>query len=128
MKSTSSAVVLDVEKDSRVELRGSKVEGTERTIQMLIDRESTGAEQFVGGYATFEPGMSVALHAHEDAEEINVVVSGEGLFITEEETTELKQGDWQFIPKGVRHSHANTGDTPFTILWLYSPQSESVPK
>ncbi|MBW1769049.1 MAG: cupin domain-containing protein [Deltaproteobacteria bacterium] len=40
----------------------------------------------------------------------------------------LKTGDWQFIPKGVEHAHGNTGESPFTIVWLYSPPSKTFPK
>lgn len=123
-----SAFVLDPEKDGTVDIRGSVDERTLRTIRLLIGRELTGSEHFTGGLATFEPGATVEPHAHPDAEEVNVVLSGEGRFIAGGEERPIKVGDWQFIPKGVSHCHENTGETPLTILWLYSPQTTSRPK
>lgn len=127
-KRQPKAVVLDPASDGCLELRGCAEEQTLRTIRLLINHELTGSEHFVGGLATFEPGTSVAAHVHPDAEEVNVVVAGEGKFITDREERQLKVGDWQFIPKGVAHRHENTGKTPFTILWLYSPPTASAPK
>jgi quercetin dioxygenase-like cupin family protein len=127
-KSQTQALVLDPQKDGRLEPRGSVEEQTLRSIRLLINQELTGSEQFVGGLATFEPGTKVSLHEHPDAEEVNVVVAGSGLFVTAAGKRPLKLGDWQFIPKGVAHAHENDGTEPFTILWLYSPPTLSVPK
>lgn len=120
--------VIDPQKSKKIFTVGSADGKSQREINWLIDNELVGSEQFVGGLATFSPGMTAPLHAHSDAEEINVVLEGEGKLVTPEGVSLLKKGDWQFVPKGVAHSHGNTGEGPFTIVWLYSPPSKTFPK
>jgi quercetin dioxygenase-like cupin family protein len=122
------AVVLDPAKDGKADIRGSIRDKSLRKIIRMIDADLLDAEQFMGGLATFEPGIKVAPHVHPDAEEVNVVLEGEGVFVTDKGKRPIREGDWQFIPKGVRHGHENTGDTPLTILWLYSPPTGTIPK
>jgi quercetin dioxygenase-like cupin family protein len=119
--------VIDPEKDGKKFMRGNAEEKSLREIAWLIDKELVGSDQFVGGLSTLPPGTKAPLHTHPDAEEINVVLEGAGLFLTADGAEPIKKGDWQFIPKGVEHSHENTGDSPFTIVWLYSPPTTSVP-
>lgn len=124
----SQARVLNPVHDGKIEIRGAIEDNTVRKIVRMVGPEITGSEQFVGGLATFEPGTEVALHAHPDAEEVNVVVEGSGLFVTKEGEKPIARGDWQIIPKGVEHCHKNTGTGPLTIVWLYSPPSTTFPK
>jgi len=121
-------VVINPEKDGKSFDRGSVGEKSLRKIKWLIDEELVHSEQFVGGLATFPPGMAAPPHTHPDAEEINIVLEGEGTFVTPEGAKPVKIGEWQFIPKGVEHSHRNTGKEPLTIVWVYSPPTKSVPK
>ncbi len=121
-------VVMDPAKDGKRFMRGNEEEKSLREIAWLIDKELVGSDQFVGGLSTFPPGMTARLHAHPDAEEINVILEGEGDFITPDGDQPVKKGDFQFIPKGVEHSHRNTGKGPLTIVWVYSPPPKSVQK
>jgi len=122
------AIVLDPAVDGKIVHRGSAAEKTLRTIVRMIDADLVDSEQFMGGLATFEPGIKVDSHVHPDAEEINVVMEGKGNLITNKGVKPLKAGDWQFIPKGVPHFHENTGDVPFIILWVYSPPTRTIPR
>ncbi|MCK5552317.1 MAG: cupin domain-containing protein [Deltaproteobacteria bacterium] len=119
---------MDPAKDGKRFMRGSEEEKSLREIAWLIDKELVGSDQFVGGLSTFPPGMTARLHAHPDAEEINVILEGEGDFITPDGDQPVKKGDFQFIPKGVEHSHRNTGKGSLTIVWVYSPPPKSVQK
>lgn len=123
-----NALVLNPDRDGKIELRGSVAEGSLRTIVRMLDADLVNSESFMGGLAIFQPGAKVAPHVHGDAEEINVVLAGEGYFLTAQGAKPIKAGDWQFIPKGVPHAHENSGDVPLTILWLYSPPSTTIPK
>jgi oxalate decarboxylase/phosphoglucose isomerase-like protein (cupin superfamily) len=114
-------IVIDPAKGGRRFMRGNEEEKDLREIAWLIDKELVGSDQFVGGLSTFPPGMTAKLHAHPDAEEINVILEGEGDFITPDGDQPVKKGDFQFIPKGVEHSHRNTGKGPLTMVWVYSP-------
>jgi len=121
-------VVMDPAKDGKRFVRGNDEEKSVREIWWLIDKDLVGSDQFLGGLATFPPGMTAPRHVHPDAEEINVVMEGDGDFITPDGEQPVKKGDFQFIPKGVEHSHRNTGKGPFTIVWIYSPPTGSLPK
>jgi putative monooxygenase len=123
-----NAVILDPEKDAKVFLRGSSEDKTVRTIVEMVNPEVLDTEQFMGGLAHFEPGIKYEPHTHPDAEEIALVIAGQGNLITDQGVLPFKKGDWQFIPKGVPHSHENTGDSTMTIAWIYSPPTKAIPK
>ncbi len=128
MTSSMKGIVIDPERDGQRFKRGSGEGKGLREISLLVNKELIGSEQFVGGLATFPPGVAAPPHVHPDAEEITIVWEGEGNFTTPDGTQHIKEGDWQFIPRGVEHSHKNVGKTPFTIVWLYSPPTTSAPK
>lgn len=119
--------VIDPKKDGKKLVRGTREDKTLRDITWLIDDELAGSEQFVGGLATFPPGMEAPFHDHPDAEEINIVLEGEGVFTTPDGDRPVRKGEWQFVPKGVKHAHRNTGSGPFVIVWLYSPPTKTYP-
>ena len=121
-------IVIDPVKDGKVTERGNAEEKSLREITWLVGEGMVESEQFVGGLSTLPPGITAPLHVHPDSEEINVVLSGQGNLLTDDGSQPVKVGDWNFIPKGVSHSHENTGDEPFTIVWLYSPPTKSIPK
>lgn len=121
------AVNLLPAKDGKISMRGTIEEGSLREIIRMIDEDIVEAEQFKGGLATFEPGRTEPMHAHPDAEEINIILEGEGQLITDKDVIDCKPGDWQFIPKGVPHSHTNKSDSQFRFAWLYSPPSNVLP-
>ena len=94
----------------------------------MIDQDLLVSERCMTGIATLEPGIKVSSHIHRDVEEINVVLEGEGVIVTDKGAKHVHVGDWQCIPKGVRHEHENTGKTPLTILWLCSPSLQLATK
>lgn len=121
-------IVIDPEKDGKITMRGNADDKSLRTINWLIEEGLVDSDQFVAGLSTLEPGITAPLHVHPDSEEINVVLEGKGNFLTDEGSQPVKVGDWNFIPKGVAHSHENTGEVPFKIVWIYSPPTKSIPK
>lgn len=121
-------VVIDPVKDGKVTMRGSADDNSLREITWLVGEDMVASEQFVGGLSTLPKGITAPVHVHPDSEEINVVLAGQGNLITDKGKEPVKVGDWNFIPKGVPHSHENTGDEPFTIVWIYSPPTTSIPK
>lgn len=125
---TKRALNLDPAKEGKLVTRGTAEEGSLREIIRMLDADILESEQFMGGLATFVPGRTEPLHVHPDAEEINIILEGEGQLITDKDVINCKPGEWQFIPKGVPHSHTNQGTAPFRFAWLYSPPTKSVPK
>lgn len=124
---TKKALNLDPAKDGKISMRGTVEEGSLREIIRIIDEDILETEQFKGGLASFEPGRTEPMHVHPDAEEINIILEGEGKLITDTDEIVCKPGEWQFIPKGVPHSHTNHTDKPFRFAWLYSPPSKFLP-
>lgn len=125
---TKRALNLDPAVQGKVVMRGTAEEKSLREIVRMLDADILESEQFMGGLATFTTDITEPLHVHPDAEEINIILEGEGLLITDKDVITCKPGEWQFIPKGVPHSHSNPNAAPFRFAWLYSPPTKSVPK
>jgi quercetin dioxygenase-like cupin family protein len=121
-------IVIDPAQDGKITMRGKTEDKSLRTINWLIEKGLVDSEQFVGGLSTLGPGIQAPLHVHPDSEEINIVLAGKGNLLTDDGAQPVKVGDWNFIPKGVAHAHENTGTDPFTIVWIYSPPTESIPQ
>ncbi|HYI22048.1 MAG TPA: cupin domain-containing protein [Candidatus Limnocylindrales bacterium] len=83
-----------------------------------------GSEEFMAGITVFEPGESSSYHVHTESEEINLVLGGSGLLVSEDEEAEFETGDAMWVPKGVHHQHRNTGTEPLKLFWVYTPQAE----
>ena len=58
-------------------------------------------------------------HAHPDCEECIHVLSGTGLFCTEDEERPLRPGDTVLVPPGERHHTRNTGREPLELLCFF---------
>ncbi len=58
-------------------------------------------------------------HSHRDCEECIHVLSGRGLFSTDEGESPLQPGDTVLIPPGESHVTYNTGDTPLVLLCFF---------
>ena len=84
----------------------------------------TGSEEFMAGITIFEPGEQSSYHVHPESEEINLVITGSGIVVSEGEEAPFGPGQAMWVPKGVYHQHKNTGDEPLKLLWVYTPQAE----
>jgi len=85
---------------------------------------SIGSEEFMAGITVFEPGEASSYHVHPESEEVNLVLSGSGVMVSEDESVEFTTGDAMWMPKGVHHQHKNTGTEPLKLFWAYTPQAE----
>ena len=86
--------------------------------------DKTGSEEFMAGITIFEPGESSSYHVHPESEEINLVLTGSGLVVSEGEESAFGPGHAMWVPRGVHHQHKNTGTEPLKLLWVYTPQAE----
>lgn len=64
-------------------------------------------------------GPGRAHHSHPDCEECIHVLSGTGLFCTEDEERPLHPGDTVLVPPGERHYTRNTGREPLELLCFF---------
>ena len=85
---------------------------------------ATGSEEFMAGITIFEPGEASSYHIHPESEEINLVLAGSGVVVSEGEEASFDSGQAMWVPKGVYHQHRNTGSEPLRLLWVYTPQAE----
>jgi quercetin dioxygenase-like cupin family protein len=58
-------------------------------------------------------------HSHSECEECIHVLSGRGLFCTDESERALQPGDTILVPPGESHVTRNTGDTPLVLLCFF---------
>jgi putative monooxygenase len=96
--------------------------GMRRKVFRFVSPE-TGSEEFMAGITVFEPGEASSYHIHPESEEINLVLSGSGVVVSEGEEATFAQGDAMWVPKGVYHQHKNTGHETLRLLWVYTPQA-----
>jgi putative monooxygenase len=82
-----------------------------------------GSEEFMAGITLFEPAESSSYHVHPDSEEINLVLEGSGILVSEGEEVAFETGQAMWVPRGVHHQHRNTGSSALKLFWVYSPQA-----
>ena len=66
-----------------------------------------------------EGGPGRGYHAHPDTEECIHVLSGTGLFCTEDEERPVAAGDTVLVPRKERHYTRNTGREPLALLCFF---------
>ena len=74
------------------------------------------SERILVGLNSFEPGQAHKLHAHEGMDKVYQVVSGEGLFLLENEEIQMGEGEMLIAPEGVPHGVRNTGSERLVVL------------
>jgi oxalate decarboxylase/phosphoglucose isomerase-like protein (cupin superfamily) len=99
--------------------------GFRRKVFKVVDEVGLGSEFLTAGLTIFEPGESSSLHNHPDSEEINFIVRGTGVVVTEDrEPMTFPEHSFMFIPKGVKHQHINTGREPLWLVFVYGPHGQ----
>jgi len=78
-------------------------------LKWVVTKENMGAEVLTFGRTLFAPGSSArhAMHTHQNAEEVIMVLKGNGISIVGDERLSMGAGDVCFIPKGIPHSFIN---------------------
>jgi quercetin dioxygenase-like cupin family protein len=70
------------------------------------------------GFSSFAPGTATAMLSH-TTEELAYVVSGRGELRLDDGAVPYSAGSALFIPAGVWHVVANTGDEPVTMVFCF---------
>lgn len=87
--------------------------------RMLVTTGRVSGNTASLGYSVFTPGTVLADVCHE-AEEVAYVVGGTGELRLESESVPFAQGDALFIPPGVWHAVANTGDEDVVMVFGFA--------
>lgn len=90
-------------------------------LRPLIDRTTSPITQCSLAEETLEPGCSVSPHHHREMEEIYYVLAGSGLMSVGDEQSEVAAGDAIYVPRGARHTLANTGREPLRLIVICGP-------
>jgi len=94
-------------------------------LKWLVSEEN-GSKHITVGRTLFAPGRASkhALHRHNDAEEVIIVLQGQGNSIVNGETTPMGPGDVCYIPQGAPHSFENASDDKTCeLIFVYSAPS-----
>ena len=95
-------------------------------LALTVGPEVNSAQRFSGGIVTVAPGGGHARHNHPGAEEIILVMAGNGEQMVEDEdgipvTQAVGPGCTIYVPESRFHATLNTGPTPMTLFVVYSP-------
>jgi mannose-6-phosphate isomerase-like protein (cupin superfamily) len=88
---------------------------------ILMDAGELGSRNMTVVWIEVPPGASQDLRSHEEAEQVYVVVQGEGTMSAAGDTERLAQGDLALIPPATDHAIANDGDGSLACLSVVSP-------
>ena len=84
--------------------------------RMLVTDKTIGGNRGSLGYSVFTPGTATVPVRHE-TEEFAYVVSGRGELRLDGETVPYRGGDAMYIPPGVWHAVANTGEEDVVMVF-----------
>jgi len=92
----------------------------EMDVRWLVTRETVGAEQSVFGVTYFPPGARHEVHRHENAEEVEYLIAGEGIARVGDDDVVMGVGDAVFVPRNDYHGFRNTSATETAVMaWSY---------
>lgn len=109
--------VSDIEPDPNLQASRGWVN---MAVQWIVTRHTVGAENLVFGITTLPPGARHDIHRHPHAEEVEYLVSGEGLARVGNVDVRVRAGDVIFVGSDERHGLWNTSDTESAVVvWCY---------
>jgi len=81
----------------------------------------TGSENLSMVIQKLPDHTRIPLHKHDHTEEVFFIKSGEGEFITENDTIIVKEGDAIYVPRGHWHGFENEGDSLYIVFVATPP-------
>ena len=88
---------------------------------ILMDAGELGSRHMTVTWVDVPSGVSQQLHSHEEAEQVYVVVRGEGTLSAAGDTQTLVPGDLALIPPATDHVIANEGVEQLALVSVQSP-------
>ena len=85
--------------------------------RVLLNGERVASSSALG-FSSFAAGTSTAMLSHA-TEELAYVLTGQGELRLDEDTIPYGAGSALFIPAGVWHAVANTGNEPVTMVFTF---------
>lgn len=88
---------------------------------ILMDAGELGSRHMTVTWIEVPPGVEQALHSHEEAEQVYVVVSGVGTLSAAGESEQLEPGDLALVSPATDHVVANGGADALALVSVQSP-------
>jgi mannose-6-phosphate isomerase-like protein (cupin superfamily) len=88
---------------------------------ILMDAGELGSRHMTVTWIDVPTGVSQQLHSHEEAEQVYVIVRGEGTLSAAGDTQTLVPGDLALIPPATDHVIANEGEEQLALVSVQSP-------
>jgi mannose-6-phosphate isomerase-like protein (cupin superfamily) len=88
---------------------------------VLMDAGELGSRNMSVTWLDVPGGVEQELHSHEEAEQVYVVVRGDGRMTVAGDTQAIRQGDLVMVPPATDHSIANDGDAELCCVSVQSP-------
>jgi len=90
-------------------------------VRWLVTRDTVGADESVFGVTYFPPGSRHEIHRHQNAEEVEYLIQGQGVARVGEDDVAMGVGDAVFVPRNEFHGFRNTSDTETAVMvWCYA--------
>ncbi|WP_327118167.1 cupin domain-containing protein [Streptomyces sp. NBC_01341] len=94
------------------------VAGDEYTIKVST-KDTDGTLGFV--VATVPPGNGPIAHLHQHSDESFFILEGELEFLNGDDTFMAREGDFVFVPRGIRHRFRNVGTEDVKMAFFFTP-------
>jgi len=88
---------------------------------VLMDAGELGSRNMSVTWLEVPSGVEQTLHSDEEAEQVYVVVRGQGRMSVAGDTGELAEGDLVLVPPATDHAIANTGEGELACISVQSP-------
>jgi mannose-6-phosphate isomerase-like protein (cupin superfamily) len=89
-----------------------------RDTAVLIRPEASAEGVITVGHTVVYPGCTTRGHAHDDREEVYIVVRGRGTVVVGDEAFEVRADDVVYIPPGPAHTTRNPHPVPLEYYWI----------
>jgi oxalate decarboxylase/phosphoglucose isomerase-like protein (cupin superfamily) len=111
----------DVAPDPSERPEAGKPGWVDMDVRWLVTRQTVGADSSVFGVTYFPPGSRHEIHRHENAEEVEYLIAGEGVARVGEDDVAMGVGDAVFVPRNDYHGFRNTSSTETAVMaWYYA--------
>jgi mannose-6-phosphate isomerase-like protein (cupin superfamily) len=88
---------------------------------ILMDAGELGSRQMSVTWLEVPAGVDQKLHSHEEAEQVYVVVRGEGRLSVAGDTQDVGEGDLVLVPPATDHAIENPGEAGLALVSVQSP-------
>jgi mannose-6-phosphate isomerase-like protein (cupin superfamily) len=102
-----------------MELVVNKTNGRHSTL--IVTKEDMGAEGFILGCHSMDPGGGAPIHTHEKESEAMFFYEGTGIATINGKEYEIMPESVMLAIPGVPHSIRNTGKGPLKFVFVYCP-------